>query len=173
MGTNNLWIRQDAAVISLIRLLISKYKQSPERILSHVFLDLIWMVEEKQVGEKEMQLWDLFLWKKIHDERMKFSMPSIISKTFCLAIWKLCIKFSCPSLLPVCSASLDVCLWHVRGSIWRKSVVWLPIELLFALCVARSTSHPKSPCHKSQWFQSWGYFPYFKYKCKHNLKRFF
>ena len=112
MGTNNLWIRQDGVAISLIRLLISKYKQFPERILSHIFLDPIWMVEGKQAGEKEIQLWDLFLWKKINDERMKFSMPSIVSKTFCLAIWKPFIKFSCPSLLPVVSAGL-MCVYDM------------------------------------------------------------
>ena len=56
MGTNNLWIRQDEVVIILIRLLISKYKQFPERILSPIFLDPIWMVEGKQVSEKEITI---------------------------------------------------------------------------------------------------------------------
>lgn len=43
---------------------------------------------------------------------MKFSMPSIVSKTFCLAIWKPFIKFSCPSLLPVVSAGL-MCVYDM------------------------------------------------------------
>lgn len=53
MGTNNLWIRQDEVVIILIRLLISKYKQFPERILSHIFLDLTWMDGRREAGRWE------------------------------------------------------------------------------------------------------------------------
>ena len=99
MGTNNIWIRQDEIAIRLIRSLISKYKQvSWEDHKSYPHGSNV--DGRRGAGRWGGKAGIRFISMKENDKRMKFSVPSVFSKTYYLAIWKRFIKFSCPSLLP-------------------------------------------------------------------------
>lgn len=113
-------------------------------------------------GRKECFLLYLFLWKKIKEDW--FLMPPAFPKTYFLATFYK-IQLSLPQTL--CSTQARICVCDVLGAVFEESLLCdFRLSSCFALCVSRSTFHPKSPCHKSQWFQSWGHFSYFKYKCK-------
>lgn len=140
-----------------------------ERIKSHILLYSPEIAEGKLANEDGRQRWVLpfiFISMKENYKRLKFPMSSAFSKTYFLkAFYK--IQLSLPQTL--CPTQAWICVCDVLGAVFEENLLCdCRLSSCFTLCVARSTFHPKSPCHKSQWFQSWGYFSYFKYKCKHS-----